>query len=78
MQVRHHLRNFSKLIFMHNKVTFSPLKVTFSFLKTTFSSLKVTFTDEFSRKSEAKGHLLRKKADLPIAKGHLFMAKGRL
>ena len=60
-----------KVVFSSLKVTFLFLKVTFSPLKVTFSRLKVTFSDEFSRKSEAKGHLLWQKADLSIAKGHL-------
>ena len=62
---------FLKVTFSPLKVIFSRLKVTFTFLKTTFSSLKVIFSDEFSRKSEAKGHLLWEEADLPIIKGHL-------
>jgi hypothetical protein len=60
-----------KVVFSSLKVTFLFLKVTFSPLKVTFSRLKVTFSDEFSRKSEAKGHLLWQKADHLVAKGHL-------
>ena len=63
--------SFLKTTFSSLKVTFSSQKVIFRILKTTFSPLKVIFSDEFSRKSEAKGHLLWQKADLLIAKGHL-------
>ena len=46
-----------KVTFSSLKVTFRIVKTTFSRLKVIFSRLKVIFSDEFSRKSEAKGHL---------------------